>query len=142
SVLCCYIPNKKLATMKSVSASLLLVCSFLPTVVFSQETILSGTVTNSISDEPVPAVSVEIKGTHTGTFSNEKGVFRLSTGRSFPLTLIFTSIGFNSQEFTVSNAGEAANIHIRLVQGSSLGVEVVVSASRVPEKILESPVSI
>lgn len=128
--------------MKSVSASLLLVCSLLSTVVFSQETILSGTVTNSVSEEPVPAVSVEIKGTHTGTFSNEKGVFRLSTGRSFPLTLIFTSIGFNSQEFTVSDAGQAANIHIRLVQGSSLGVEVVVSASRVPEKILESPVSI
>lgn len=117
-------------------------CCLFAAVGFSQETILSGTITNSVSGEPVPAVSVTVKGTHVGTFSNEKGIFRMATGHALPLTLIFTSIGFDSQELTVGDAAGAADIRIRLVQGSSLGVEVVVSASRVPEKILESPVSI
>nr|MCU0386429.1 Plug domain-containing protein [Flavihumibacter sp.] len=40
----------------------------------------------------------------------------------------------------VNNASDAVNVN--LAPSSSLGTEVVVSASRVPEKILESPVSI
>lgn len=106
---------------------------------FAQTTI-NGLVRNSTNQEPVPAVSVTIKGTGTGTFTDEKGNFRLSTTRTPPFTLVFTSIGFDSKEVTVNSAGET--ITVDFVPGSSLGAEVVISASRVPERILESPVSI
>ena len=106
---------------------------------FSQNIVLSGNVKNATTKEIVPSVSVEIKGTDAGTFTDDKGNFRITTSRTLPLTLIFSSIGYDPQEVTVS---DPQNINVELNPGSSLGVEVVVSASRVPQKILESPVSI
>ncbi|HRQ52293.1 MAG TPA: carboxypeptidase-like regulatory domain-containing protein, partial [Agriterribacter sp.] len=55
---------------------------------FSQSNTLSGTVTNSDSKEFVSAVSVIIKGTTEGTFTDSRGNFKLTTGRSLPLTLV------------------------------------------------------
>ena len=57
-----------------------------------------------------------------------------------PVTLVFSSIGYETQELTVTDATSA--IQIDFLPSSALGQEVVVSASRVPERILESPVSI
>src|SRR5687768_11596026 len=107
---------------------------------FSQTTTISGNIRNSTTNEIIPSVSVEVKGTVVGTFSDDKGNFRLTVNRSLPLTLIFSSIGFETKEVDVNNS--ATNLNIQLAPGSSLGEEVVVSASRVPQKILESPVSI
>jgi len=106
---------------------------------FSQTTILSGTIKNSSTKEIIPSVSVEIKGTDAGTFTDDKGNFRISTNRTLPLTLIFSSIGYDPQEISVT---DPQNINVELNPAPSLGIEVVVSASRVPQKILESPVSI
>lgn len=106
---------------------------------FAQTTI-SGSVRNSTNQEPVPAVSVTIKGTGTGTFTDEKGNFRLNTTRTPPFTLVFSSIGFEMKEVAVTTATET--ITVDFIPASSLGAEVVISASRVPERILESPVSI
>ena len=110
------------------------------TIAASAQTTISGTVRNSTNKETVPFVSVAIKGTSTGTFTNERGYFKLTTSHALPLTIVITSIGFTSQEVPVSSGGAA--IDVDLVPGSSLGTEVVISASRVPERILESPVSI
>ncbi len=101
---------------------------------------ITGTIRNSTNKDVVPAVSVAIKGSSIGTFSDEKGNFKLVTTQRPPLTLVFTSIGFESQEVTVNTATEA--VEVNFVPASVLGLEVVVSASRVAERILESPVSI
>ncbi len=106
----------------------------------AQTTTISGTVRNSTNKEPVPFVTVVIKGTGSGTYTDEKGNFKLTTSRAFPLTLEFTSIGFTAKELAVSGGGTP--VEVDLVPGSDLGTEVVISASRVPERILESPVSI
>ena len=106
----------------------------------AQTTTISGNVRNNLNKDVVPAVSVTIKGTTTGTFTDERGNFRLTTDQKLPLTLVFSSIGFEAQEVTVSDAGAAINVDF--VPSSTMGVEVVISASRVPERILESPVSI
>lgn len=106
----------------------------------AQTTTISGTVRNSETKEPVPFVTVAIKGTASGTYTNEKGTFKLTTSRALPLTLEFSSVGFTAKEVSVSGGGTP--IDVDLTPGSDLGSEVVVSASRVPERILESPVSI
>ena len=95
---------------------------------------------NSLTQEPVPSASITIKGSAAGTFSDEKGNFRLTTSQKVPLTLVISSVSFETQEVLVSDASTPVQIEFK--PGSSLGVEVVVSASRVPERILESPVSI
>ncbi len=101
---------------------------------------VTGNVRNSLNKEFVPAVSVLIKGTSVGTFTDERGNFKITSSQAPPFTLVFTSIGYESQEVVVKNTTDA--VEVSFEPSSSLGTEVVVSASRVPEKILESPVSI
>jgi outer membrane receptor protein involved in Fe transport len=109
------------------------------TVAAKSQTTLSGTVRNSFSKEAVPSVTVTIKGTAAGTYTDDKGKFKITTPRPLPLTLVFSSVGYATQEVQVSSAGD---IEVSFEPVSDLGTEVVVSASRVPERILESPVSI
>ncbi len=107
---------------------------------YSQAVTISGNVRKSDTKESVPAASIEIKGGTSGTFTDENGNFKIITSKPLPLTLVISSIGYEQQEIRVTDAGKA--IQIDFNPASSLGTEVVVSASRVPEKILESPVSI
>ncbi|HKZ67585.1 MAG TPA: TonB-dependent receptor, partial [Chitinophagaceae bacterium] len=106
---------------------------------FAQTVTISGTVRNSITNDPVPSVSVVVKGSSSGTFTNENGIFKLIVDKT-PVILVFSSVGYETQEFTASSAG--TDFTIDFIPASSLGQEVVVSASRLPERILESPVSI
>jgi outer membrane receptor protein involved in Fe transport len=106
----------------------------------AQSVTITGNVKNITSKDVVPAVSITVKGSSSGTFSDEKGNFKLVTTQKPPFTLIFTSVGFEQKEVAVSAAGDIGQIDF--VPASTLGTEVVVSASRVPERILESPVSI
>jgi outer membrane receptor protein involved in Fe transport len=106
---------------------------------FSQAITITGTVTNSVTNEVVPAVSVSVRGASIGTFTDERGSFRLNVN-SLPVTLLFSSIGFESQEVTVTSADSP--VSVVMVAASTLGQEVVVAATRTPQRILESPVSI
>lgn len=117
----------------------LLVVSFFAIAGFAQTVAISGTVRNSITKDPVPSVSIVIKGSSSGTFTNENGVFKLTVDK-IPVVLVFSSVGYETQELTANSAG--ADLAIDFIPASSLGQEVVVSASRLPERILESPVSI
>ncbi len=117
----------------------LLLANILTVTAFAQNTTISGNVKNSATKENASAVSVTIKGSSSGTFTDDKGNFRIST-KSLPVTLIFSSIGYALQEVTVTSASQAVSVDF--VPSNALGQEVVVSASRVPQKILESPVSI
>jgi outer membrane receptor protein involved in Fe transport len=117
----------------------LILANLLAVSAFSQNVTISGNVKNSVSQENVSAVSVTVKGSDEGTYTDDKGNFKISV-KSLPVTLQFTSIGFLPQEKTMSAA--SSSLQIDFAPSNSLGQEVVVSASRVPQKILESPVSI
>jgi outer membrane receptor protein involved in Fe transport len=106
---------------------------------FAQNVTVSGTVKNLATGERVPAVSVTVKGSETGTFTNDKGGYTV-TAKSLPITIIFSSVGFTTTELEVTSAGAANDVTI--APNNALGQEVVVSASRVSQKILESPVSV
>ena len=103
-------------------------------------TTVSGSVKNAKSKELVSAVSVTVKGSSVGTFTDDKGTFRFSSIKNYPVTLVFSSVGFANKEVTVNAAN--TGLEVSLEPSFTLGNEVVVSASRVPERILESPVSI
>ncbi len=101
---------------------------------------IAGTVKNATTGETVAAVSVTVKGTSAGTFTDDKGTFKLNVSQKTPYTLVFSSVGFENQEQVV-NAG-TSKVDVSLKQSYTLGSEVVVAASRVAERILESPVTI
>ncbi len=104
----------------------------------AQDVIITGNVKNSNTLENAGAVSVTVKGSTEGTFTNENGDFTLKV-KQLPVTLIFSSVGYASQEIQVSSAEP---LTLNLVPGNTLGQEVVVSASRLPQRIIESPVSV
>lgn len=103
------------------------------------QVVISGNVRNSSSKEVVPAVSVVEKGTGLGTYTNSNGEFSLNVTK-LPVTLVFTSVGYDTYEVTVSNA--SAKIEVDFKPVTTLGQEVVVAATRAPTRILESPVTI
>lgn len=109
-------------------------------LVAQQTTTVSGSVKNASSKEALSAVSVTIKGGTVGTFTDDKGNFRFTTVQKPPFTLVISSVGYASKEVSVKGANEVVSVD--LTPSFTLGDEVVVSASRVPERILESPVSI
>ena len=111
--------------------------------IHAQETNLieiSGQVTDANSKEPLSSVSIHIKGTVAGTITTDSGYFKIKTRLKFPITLVFSSVGFQSQEFQVNNL--QSKLQVALVTQTLLGKEVVVTASRVEESILRSPVAI
>ena len=59
---------------------------------------ITGTVKNATSSETVSAVSVTVKGTSAGTFTDDKGVFKLNVAQKAPYTLVFSSVGFENQD--------------------------------------------
>lgn len=103
-------------------------------------TTVSGNVKNSKSKESIAAVSVMVKGTNDGTFTDDKGNFKLYTTATPPFTLIISSVGFAAKEVNVDAAGATMNVELDV--SFSLGQDIVVAASRLPERILEAPVSI
>ncbi|MFI5193773.1 MAG: TonB-dependent receptor [Chitinophagales bacterium] len=101
---------------------------------------ISGRVEDQDTKQPLSGVSVSIKGTISGTITNDSGAFSLRTKYKFPITLIFTSVGFQPQEFEVKSI--ESKLFVSLVTQTALGKEVVVTASRVAESRLRSPVAI
>ncbi len=119
-------------------AACLIACMF-SIAAFAQSITLSGVVRNSVSREVVPAVSVIVKGTNQGSFTNSDGEFTISVAK-LPVTLVFSSIGYDNVEVAVSDAQVKLEVDFKPV--STLGQEVVVAANRTPTRILESPVTV
>ncbi|MFD2887095.1 TonB-dependent receptor [Chitinophaga cymbidii] len=104
------------------------------------QTTITGTVTDAATRQNMAGVSISVKGASAGAVTDASGSFRLNTNHSLPLTLVFSYVGYSPQEVRVTDA--SMNVNVQLSSTEILGQEVVVSASRVPETILESPVSI
>ena len=125
---------------KTISRLLTLVlANLLSIVAFAQNTVITGKIENTATKEKVAAVSVIVKGSSEGTFTDDKGNFKITVAK-LPVTLLVTSIGYQMQEVVVTTA--TSSVMIAFVPSNALGQEVVVSATRVAQKIMESPVSI
>jgi len=125
---------------RSLAWMLFAVCVLFSTSLLAQTTTVSGSVHNGKTNEAVPAASVMVKGSNAGTYTDDHGNFKLTVNRMAPFTLVISSIGFGNKEISVT--GNNQSIDANLDVAYTLGTEIVVSASRLPERILESPVSI
>lgn len=104
------------------------------------QTNISGTVTDA-SGETLAGVNIQVKGKVIGTISDTRGNFSLTVNDAPPLTLVFSFMGYTTQEISVTESN-ATGLNVQLEEQSILGQEIVVSASRVEESILQSPVTI
>lgn len=119
----------------------LVFCLFISSAfVANAQTQLSGTVVDEDSGIPLIGVNVVVKGKVLGTTTDFDGNFSLKLDLPTPLTLQFSMVGYKTTEYTAESS--QSDIKVKLGEEILLGQEVVVSASRVEENILQSPVSI
>lgn len=121
-------------------AGLSIALSFLISSICFAQTSISGIVKDG-SGETLAGVNIRVKGLVVGTISDVEGNFSLSVNQSPPFTLIFSFIGFASQEIEITNAN-TTGLEVTLVEQTIMGDEIVVAASRVEESILQSPVTV
>ncbi len=105
------------------------------------QTSISGKVKDGSSGDPLAGVNIVVKGKIIGTTTNVDGDFDLQVNDAPPLTLILSFVGFQSVEVDVKEAN-TTNIEVVLQEQTTLGQEVVVSASRIEESILKAPVTV
>jgi len=86
-------------------------------------TTVKGSVKNAKSKEAVSAVSVTVKGGTTGTFTDDKGNFKLTTVQKLPITVIISSVGYTNKEVVVKSADQV--VDVELEAAFTLGDEVV-----------------
>ena len=104
------------------------------------QNIVSGVVTDSETGETAIGASVLIKGTVRGTVTDVDGSFSLTSHVALPYTLQISMVGMETQSIEVTETN--ATVNVALKTQAIIGNEIVISASRVEEKILESPVTI
>ena len=102
------------------------------------QTQISGTVTDN-DGQPVPGASVVLDST-TGTVTDFDGKFTLNTSQTPPFTITVSSVGLETKSVTVSSAAQA--LSITLGTSSTELDEIVVSASRIAQRLFESPVTV
>src|SRR5688572_9208316 len=94
------------------------------------QTIISGTVTDAATGETIAGVNIIIRGKVIGTITGTNGEFSLSVSAPPPFTLLFSFVGYQSQEMQITS-GNTSKIDIKLQEQTVLGQEIVGSASRV-----------
>jgi outer membrane receptor protein involved in Fe transport len=113
---------------------------FLITMVGFSQTNISGTVTDA-EGETLAGVNIQVKDRVIGTISDTQGQYELTVNASPPFTLVFSFMGYTTQEIPISES-TTTGLNVKLEEQTILGQEIVVSASRVEENILRSPVTI
>jgi TonB-linked SusC/RagA family outer membrane protein len=101
---------------------IILACLLVVPVVHAQTLTVKGRVTGVSDTDPLPGVSVVIKGTQRGTTTNADGAFQIDVPDQATV-LVFSFVGYKSVEETV---GSRADIHVKLSPENKSLEEVIV----------------
>src|SRR5215510_15678199 len=108
--------------MKRIFFTTLICLSFFTNQLIAQSNTIieiSGRVTDQEKQQPLPDVSVQVKGTVTGAVTNASGNFVLRTKTKLPFILVFTSVGFKPQELEIKTLG--SDLQVTMVPQTVLG---------------------
>ena len=104
------------------------------------QTTISGTVKDAKSGEFLPGANVKVSRKSVGTSTDFDGRFELKNINNPPFTIEISIIGYKTEKVEVTKNNQ--KIDVLLTENETFLDEIVVSASRTPERIMESPVTI
>jgi outer membrane receptor protein involved in Fe transport len=104
------------------------------------QNIVQGTVSDGETGEILIGVSISVLGTIKGTITDLDGNFSLTHNEPIPYSVKFSFIGYEDKEIEIAESD--AKLNVKLETKSIIASEIVVSASRVEENIMQSPVTI
>ncbi|WP_346856213.1 TonB-dependent receptor [uncultured Draconibacterium sp.] len=110
---------------------LMIFCTVLTLGAFAQVTTVKGVVTSADDGEPLPGVTVVVKGTTNGTVTNFDGIYELKAESD--AVLVYSFVGMKTQEFPVNGQSE---INVVLESAAFDVDEVVVVGYGVQKKSL------
>jgi outer membrane receptor protein involved in Fe transport len=101
------------------------------------------TTTGTIKDNlgmSLPGTNIAVVGENIGTVTDSDGKFILIANKKLPFDVEISSVGFITQKVQITKNNQVVNL--TLAQEDNQLNEIVISASRTPERVLESPVTI
>ncbi|MFK5877975.1 MAG: TonB-dependent receptor [Flavobacteriaceae bacterium] len=122
--------------MKKLLCAIVVLC----TTTLMAQTTVTGTVTDVASGQPIPGANVKVVGKSLGTTADFDGLFTLNVSQDPPFVIEISIIGYAASNVEVTSNDHV--VDVALVELATSLDEVVVSASRTPERIMESPVTI
>jgi iron complex outermembrane recepter protein len=99
---------------------------------------LSGQVLDEKTKQPVPGVSLYIKGTTHGVITDAEGHFYFQTGQKFPYLLVISIVGYQKQEYVA----EGTPVTIYIKEENKELEEIVVTSRRRKEAVQDVPIPI
>ena len=106
---------------------------------FAQTTI-TGTVKDAKTGETLLGVNIKVLGKAVGTTTGFDGNFTLTVSDTPPFIIEISTLGFQTEKIEIT--GNNQKIEVSLKENATALDEVVISASRTPERIMESPVTV
>ena len=117
-----------------------IVLLLLSSSLLAQQIEIKGKITDKESNEPLVGIAILIKGSQEGVATDVDGNFTLKSTHSVPLTLVIAGLGYIREEFAIAEINQEIQV---LLRPSVLNTdEVVITASRVEESVMKSPVAI
>ena len=101
---------------------------------FAQETVVSGKVTDALTNEPIPFATVIFKGATIGSNTDMDGNFRIKTETPTD-SLVFILVGYNQVKMRVKK-GQIQVINVALKASKVELQEVVIKAGENPANII------
>jgi iron complex outermembrane receptor protein len=115
----------------------------LPLQAQSQTGILAGTITDAETNSAIPNARAVVSSLKRGAVANAAGEFRIENLPAATYTITISSLGFRSHtERVVIADGKTTAVNVRLASDPLETEQVIVTASRKPERILNAPASV
>jgi iron complex outermembrane recepter protein len=123
-----------------IKKTLLLVFIALASLSMGAQTTVTGVVKDAKTGETLPGANIKISRKAVGTNTDFDGKFVLNTIDKPPFTLEITMLGFKEEKIQITKNNQ--KIVVLLSENETSLDEIVLSASRTPERIMESPVTV
>ncbi|MBA6156217.1 TonB-dependent receptor [Tenacibaculum sp. S7007] len=104
------------------------------------QTTISGTVNDASLGGPLPGANIKVLRKAVGTSTDFDGKFTMTVNDTPPFTIEVSSLGYQSKNVEITKNNQV--IEVALTENATSLDEVVISASRTPERVMESPVTI
>lgn len=101
---------------------------------------VSGVIKHTDTQKGIAGVQIQVEKTQDTAITDQEGSFKLRTRVKIPFRIVINKEGFAEQTTEILSLSN--KISIDLNPQNTIINEVVVSASRVPEKIMKSPIAI
>ncbi|CAA0238583.1 TonB-dependent receptor [Tenacibaculum maritimum] len=108
-------------------------------IMFAQTTV-TGTVNDASMGGPLPGANIKVSRKAVGTSTDFDGNFTLKVTDTPPFSIEISSLGYQTKTVKITKNNQ--KVTVSLTENATSLDEVVVSASRTPERVMESPVTI